>query len=82
MKVIELRKKWIASIANVDEQFLRLIDTLYNRYENENETDFFNKLPDNIQDLLIESRKDIKKGLFFSHDEVIKEFKQKYNIAN
>lgn len=32
MEAIELRKKWLESIANVDERFLRMVDALYESY--------------------------------------------------
>ena len=35
MGTIELRKKWIKSIAKVDERFLRMVDALYDSYAKE-----------------------------------------------
>lgn len=32
MEALELRKKWMQSIENVDERFLRMIDALYEGY--------------------------------------------------
>lgn len=81
MEVLELRKKWEKSIGNVDERFLRMIDALYNSYSNEKDVDFFDELPTEIQDLLLESRKQAREGKVKSHKEVMIKYRDKYNTA-
>ncbi len=81
MNTITLREKWMQSIINVDERFLLMIDRLYEEYTtNKKDIDFFDELPIEIQEILLESRKGIKQGIFFSHEEVIAASKKKYNI--
>ena len=75
MKTIDLRKKWIQSIRNVDDRFLKMIDDLYKSYAKD-ETDFFDELPKEIQDLLLESVQQSKSGEVFTHESVVAEFKQ------
>lgn len=81
MEVLELRKKWKQSIGNVDERFLRMIDALYNSYNNKKEFDFFDELPTEIQDLLLESRKQARQGKVKPHKEVMAKYREKYNTA-
>jgi hypothetical protein len=80
MRTIELRNKWKEEIVNVDERFLRLIDALHESYMKE-ETDFFDKIPTDIQELLQKSREDIKKGKNYTHESVLNEAKTRYNIS-
>jgi hypothetical protein len=56
METMELRNKWKEAICKVDDRFLRMIDAVHETYTEE-EVDFFDELPKEIQDLLIESRK-------------------------
>ncbi|HIE45020.1 MAG TPA: hypothetical protein EYP87_02320 [Flavobacteriaceae bacterium] len=82
MSTLELRKKWIESIARVDEKFLRMVDALYNSYslEKEEKMELFEDLPIEIQNILLKSRKSIDEGNYFLHEDIIRESKQKYNI--
>ncbi|AUC22987.1 MULTISPECIES: hypothetical protein [Polaribacter] len=80
MGTIELRNKWKKEIVNVDERFLRLIDALHTSYMKE-ETDFFDEIPSDIQELLQKSREDIKKGKTYTHESILNEAKTKYNIS-
>jgi len=81
MEAVELRKKWIQSITKVDEGFLRLIDDLYKNYI-EKENDFFDELPKEIQESLMLSREDAKKGKVRPHEDVMVELRKKYNITS
>lgn len=79
MGTIELRNKWKEAIVNVDDRFLRMIDALHETYKKEE--DFFDEIPKEIQELLNESRKDIKEGKFSTHEEVMSEVKKKYSVS-
>ena len=81
MSTAELRNKWEKSILLVDDKFLQMIDALYETYIKEEEADFFDELPKEIQELLMESREDIKNGKFSTHEEVMAEVRKRYNIA-
>ena len=80
MGTIELRKKWVQSITQVDGRFLRMIDDLYKNYT-ENKADFFDEVPMEIQDLILQSKEDIKQGRFRTHEDVMAEFRKKYSIS-
>lgn len=79
MGTIELRNKWKETIVNVDDRFLRMIDALHKTYiQNE---DFYDDIPTEIQKILNESRNDIKNGDFSTHEQVMKDVREKYNIS-
>jgi hypothetical protein len=54
MGTVELRNKWKEAIGKVDDRFLRMVDALYETYSKD-QVDFFEELPKEIQELLIES---------------------------
>ena len=80
MSIVELRKEVINSLENADERFLRMVCALYKSYAKKKITNF-NELPNDIQELILQSRESIKNGNFFSHDMVMKEAKKKYKIT-
>lgn len=80
MEIEALRKKWTKAIAQVNDRFLLMIDALYQSYS-KNNSDFFDKLPNEIPELLMESREDIKNGKFVMHEDIMVEFKEKYKIS-
>ncbi len=76
---MELREKWRKSIEEVDETFLKMIDTMYANYVSEPPADYFT---DEIKALL-DKRLDHHKanpesGISFK--ELKKEFKAKYGV--
>ena len=79
MGTLELRNKWKEAIISVDDRFLRMIDALHESYKKED--DFFDEIPPQIQELLKESREEIKNGKFSTHEEVMNRVKKKYNIS-
>ncbi|WP_346882364.1 hypothetical protein [uncultured Algibacter sp.] len=81
MGAVELRDKWIQSIGKVDDRFLRMIDALYESYVKD-ETDFFDELPKEIQELIDEGLEEVKLGKVRTHSEVIADYKEKYNIVS
>ena len=80
MGTVELRNKWKEAIGKVDDRFLCMVDALYETYSKD-QVDFFEELPKEIQELLIESRESIKNGDFFTHEEVMSEARKKFNIS-
>lgn len=54
MGTVKLRNKWKEAIGKVDDRFLRMVDALYETYSKD-QVDFFEELPKEIQELLIES---------------------------
>lgn len=75
MSSTELRKKWIKSIVKVDDKFLRIIDSLYETYTQEDDD-----LPIEIQEILIRSQKNIKEGNYFLHKDVMEKVRRKFNL--
>jgi len=80
MKTVELRNKWKEAIGKVDERFLRMVDALHESYINEE--DCYDTLPDVAKKLIEKGLDDIEKGKVHSHNEVMSEFRNKYNIAS
>ena len=81
MGTVELRNKWKEAIGKVDDRFLRMVDALHETYTND-QVDFFDALPEEIQNLLLESKKDIKNEHYFPHEKVMEEARKKYNISD
>jgi hypothetical protein len=48
--------------------------------KNEAKDDWWQQLPSEVQDSILEGIKDVEEGKIFSHDEVIREAKQKYGF--
>jgi len=82
MGTLELKNIISQYMNTADDKVLQIVKAVFESYQkNDDNADFFNELPAEIQELLMESREDIKKGEFFTHEEVMKEVNQKYNIA-
>ena len=80
MSTVELRKEVINSLANVDERFLRMVRSLLKSYKEE-EIDSFEDLPTEIQELIMQSREQVRQGNVRPHAEVMADFRKKYNVA-
>lgn len=69
-------------MANADEKVLRIVKAVFESYEaDENESDFYDVLPAEIQDLLMESREDIQKGNFMTYEQVMSDVYKRFNIS-
>jgi predicted transcriptional regulator len=79
METIKLREKWQKSISKVDDRFIRMIDALYKSYTSEE--DIYDDLPEEAKHLIDQGLKDIEEGRIHSHENVLAEFKEKYNIS-
>lgn len=82
MGTLKLRNKLIEIINSSDERFLRLVNALHKSYHDNKDTDFFTELPVDIQELLLQSRKQAYDGKTRLHSEVMANFRDKYNISN
>lgn len=80
MGIPELREKWRKSITKVDERFLRMVDALYESYT-KNELDDYQNLPETAKKLINQGLEDINEGRVHTHENVMAEFKKKYNIV-
>ncbi len=79
METIKLREKWQKSISKVDDRFIRMIDALYKSYTSEE--NIYDDLPEEAKHLIDQGLKDIEEGRIHSHENVLAEFKEKYNIS-
>ncbi|WP_396602378.1 hypothetical protein [Algibacter sp. R77976] len=80
MGAVELKQIITQYLNTADEKVLKLVKAVFETYQEDKE-DFFDNLPKEVQELLKESKDDIKKGAFFTHEDVLDEFKEKYNIT-
>ena len=48
--------------------------------QKETKTDWWDKLPEEVQESIMEGMEDIQKGDVFTHEQVIQEAKQKYGF--
>ncbi|WP_100614291.1 hypothetical protein [Confluentibacter citreus] len=80
MGALELREKWKKSITKVDERFLRMVDALYESYTQDKLNDYDN-LPETAKKLINQGLEDINEGRVHSHEDVMSEFRKKYNLG-
>jgi hypothetical protein len=57
-----------------------LLSIISNIFQKEVEKDWWDQLPQEVQDSILEGVQDIEKGKVFTHDQVIREAKQKYGF--
>ena len=57
-----------------------LLSKINTIFQKEEENDWWNQLPQEVQDSIFEGIQDIEKGKIFTHDQVIQEAKQKYGF--
>lgn len=82
METLKLRNKLVKIINSSDERFLLMVNALHKSYNEKEETDFFSELPSEIQELLMESRGQVRHGNTRDHKEVMDDFRLKYNIPS
>lgn len=78
MDIQSLKLDLISKIINVDKPAL-LIE-INNILQKENKTDWWDKLPEEVQDSILEGMDDVQKGNVFSHEHIMQEAKQKYGF--
>ncbi|WP_299212975.1 hypothetical protein [uncultured Dokdonia sp.] len=64
-----------------DDKILRIVKAVFESYQKDEEIDFFDELPEAIQDLLVESRLQAKQGKLTPHKDVMAKYRTKYNAA-
>lgn len=78
MDVSALKLDLVQKILNTENpSLLSEIDSLLQK---EVEKDWWDQLPREVQDSILEGVKDIEEGNVFTHDQVIQEAKQKYGF--
>ena len=81
MGTVELKNVIARYMRNADDKVLKIVKTVFETYQKNTKADFFDELPKEIQELLLESRDDIKKGNYITNEEMVAEVKEKYNIS-
>jgi len=81
MGALELRNRLVDIIKSSDERFLRLVNELHKSYQKKHDVDFFTELPQEIQELLMESRVQARQKKTRTHEEVMDDFRKKYNSS-
>lgn len=79
MEISSLKEKLICRINSADEKSLLVIDQVLDHLELENE-DFFDTLPSEIQELVLESIKQIENGQTYSHEQVREMTMERYGF--
>ncbi|HAZ03467.1 MAG: hypothetical protein A2W90_16560 [Bacteroidetes bacterium GWF2_42_66] len=78
MDIQSLKLNLVQKILNTEKpSLLSKIDRIFQREE---KNDWWEQLPIEIRDSIMEGIDDIQKGNTFSHDQVIQEAKQKYGF--
>jgi predicted transcriptional regulator len=78
MDIQTLKLDLVSKIINIEKTSL-LIE-INKILQKENKTDWWDKLPVEVQDSIMEGMDDIQKGDVFTHEQVIQEAKQKYGF--
>lgn len=79
MEISELKKKLIYRINAADQNALLVVDQVLDNLENKQE-DFFDTLPTEIQELLLESLKQIENGQTYSNKQVREMTRKRYGF--
>ena len=79
MEISNLKKKLIYRINAADEKALLVVDQVLDNLERKQE-DFFDTLPTEIQELLLESIKQIENGQIYSHEQVREMTRERYGF--
>ncbi len=78
MDIQALKLELVSKIINTNKPSVLIeVDWLFQK---ENSADWWDGLPDEVQESILEGMKDIEKGNSYSHDQVIQEARQKYGF--
>lgn len=78
MDIQALKLDLVAKILSTEKSSLLL--QIEKIFERENEQDWWDKLPEELQDAIMEGVEDISRGNSYSHEQVVREAKQKYGF--
>ncbi len=78
MDIQTLKLNLVSKIINTERPSL-LIE-INEIFQKENKTDWWDELPEEVQESILSGIEDIRKGNVFSHEQVIQEAKQKYGF--
>ena len=78
MDIQTLKLDLVSKIMNIEKPAL-LIE-INKIHQKEFKTDWWDKLPEEVQESILEGMDDVQKGNVFSHEHIIRETKQKYGL--
>ncbi len=82
MGTIELKSELIDLISKIEDN--KVLSAIYilltNQIHSDKNVDFWDELPEDVKNDIGRAVKEVESGNVFSHDEVKKEMKEKYNV--
>lgn len=78
MDIQTLKLDLVSKIINIEKPAL-LIE-INKILQKENKTDWWDKLPEEVQESILEGMDDVQKGNVFTHEHIMQEAKQKYGF--
>ena len=78
MDIQTLKLDLVSKIINIEKPAL-LIE-INKILQNENKTDWWDKLPEEVQESILEGMDNVQKGNVYSHENIMQEAKQKYGF--
>jgi hypothetical protein len=72
LEYIQLRDDLLKKL--IDTKDVNLLQKIKDIFNNNEEEDFFDELPKEVQDLILQSNEDIKEGRLIPHEDVMKRF--------
>jgi len=78
MGTLELKNVIAQYVSKADDKVLRIVKAVFETYEKDTELE---EMPEIFHKLVDQGLEDIKQGRTTPHEEVISEFREKYNIA-
>ncbi|MDQ5929744.1 MAG: hypothetical protein QG594_1525 [Bacteroidota bacterium] len=81
MGTIELKKAITQYMSTADVEVLKIVKAVFESYQHTDNADFFDELPNEIQDLLVMSQEQARVGNRIKHTEVVTRYREKYSVA-
>jgi hypothetical protein len=78
MDIQTLKLELVSKIITIEKPALLI--QISNILQKENKTDWWDILPEEVQESILEGMGDVQKGNVFSHEYIIQEAKQKYGF--
>lgn len=78
MDIQSLKLDLVSKIINSDKP--ELLVEINNIFQQDTKDDWWDKLPEEVKESIFEGMADVKNGNVFTHEQVLQEVKQKYNL--
>lgn len=80
MGTIELKKAITQYMNTADDEVLKNVKALFESYLHKEDVDFYDKLPNEVQDLLALSQEQARAGNRIKHIDVVTKYRNKYSV--